>query len=79
MAVREDGKGCVSVSLDGTVRKWGLTEGDIEQGRRNEEMEKQRVEDGGATEDEAQGEDQPDAVKMTAEEESELAELMADE
>ena len=79
LAVREDGKGCVSVSLDGTVRKWGLTDGDIEQGRRDEEREQKRIGNGGATEDEDQGEDQPDAIKMTAEEESELAELIANE
>lgn len=64
----EDGKSVVSVSIDGTVRTWGLGKGDLEKARKEKEerlkgvVEEKRV--------------LPKKNLMTAEEEAELAELM---
>lgn len=63
----------VSVSIDGTLRKWGLTSADMEQYRH--EVEKDESGDG-----EKNGKDTKDTKStLTAEEEAELAELMDDD
>jgi WD40 repeat protein len=66
LALVENGKAVVSVSIDGTVRKWGLGEADFkralelfEQGGKKEETEKKSL--------------------LTEDEERELAELMDDD
>jgi WD40 repeat protein len=70
LVIMNDGKQVISVSIDGTVRTWSLTKGDLEKARREkEEKEKGIIK-----------ETQPVAKTslMTAEEEAELAELMDD-
>lgn len=65
----ENGKKVVSVSIDGTVRTWGLGKGDLEKARKEkEERLKGVIEDKKVL---------PKNSLMTAEEEAELAELMA--
>lgn len=71
LVLLEGEKAVVSVSIDGTARKWGLTKADLNKAIQERE-EKQR----GAVKEEKV---QPKKSLLTAEEEAELAELMDSE
>ena len=62
------GQTVVSVSLDGTIRRWSLRAGDLDAARKEAEDEKE-----GGT---AEKEDRIEERLMTEDEEKELAELM---
>ena len=62
----------VSVSIDGTVRRWGLERGEMR--KFSEERAKEARGEGGDASTEGRGKPQ-----LTAEEEDELAELMEDD
>ena len=62
------GQTVVSVSLDGTIRRWSLEAGDLDAARKQAQEEKES----GLVEEEEQVEEK----LMTEEEERELAELM---
>ncbi len=68
LVVLEDGKKVVSVSIDGTLRTWGLGKADLEKARREREDSLKGV----VKEEKIQ----PKTGLLTAEEEAELAELM---
>lgn len=70
LVVLESGKKVVSVSIDGTVRTWSLTKGDLLKAQ----QEKEEREKGLVKEVPAEGK----KGLMTAEEEAELADLMDD-
>ncbi|KAG4035680.1 hypothetical protein MFRU_001g04490 [Monilinia fructicola] len=68
LAILQGGKQVISISIDGTVRIWGLTKGELEKARLESEekakgvMKEEKIE--------------PKKGLMTAEEEAELAELL---
>ncbi|KUJ08510.1 WD40 repeat-like protein [Mollisia scopiformis] len=68
LVVLEDGRKVISVSIDGTVRTWGLGRADLEKARKEREEESKGV---------VKDEKVPEKKSLlTAEEEAELAELM---
>jgi len=77
LVVMEARREVVSISVDGTVRRWGLSSGDIAAAKlkaREEEERRERGEGGGGEEEDGEG--QSAGVGLTEEEERELAELM---
>lgn len=66
LVVLERGERAVSVSIDGTIRSWGLTRSDLEKARKEQEEQTKEI----AKEVEVK------KSLLTAEEEAELAELM---
>jgi len=72
LVVMNEGRQVISVSIDGTVRTWSLTKGDLEKAR----TEKEDIEKGIVKETHLVAEAKKSL--MTAEEEAELAELMDD-
>lgn len=78
LVVLESRREVVSISVDGTVRRWGLRGEDIAAAKRKareEEERRERGEEGGGEEDDA-GKGQSAGVGLTEEEERELADLM---
>ena len=71
LVVMQGGRKVISVSIDGTVRTWGLGSTDLENARKERE-ERQK----GIVKEEKL---QPKKGLLTAEEEAELAELMSDD
>lgn len=84
LVVLEARREVVSISVDGTVRRWGLNSGDIaaaKQKAREEEERRERGEGGGVDneDDESVSQGQSAGVGLTEEEERELAELMEED
>lgn len=67
LVASETGKVVISVSIDGTVRRWGLLKGDMAMYQQEVENERNQEANGNGG-----------VAEMTAEEEAELAELMED-
>lgn len=77
LVVMEARREVVSISVDGTVRRWGLSSVDIAAAKlkaKEEEERRERGEGGGGEEEDGEG--QSAGVGLTEEEERELAELM---
>ena len=70
------GEKVVSVSIDGTIREWGIGKADIETAKK--EAERIRLAGGNVEDEEATIKDTGESM-LTEEEERELAELMAEE
>ncbi|RAL61559.1 hypothetical protein DID88_009598 [Monilinia fructigena] len=68
MVILQGGKQVISISIDGTVRTWGLTKGELEKAR----LEREEKAKGVMKEEKVE----PKKGLMTAEEEAELAELL---
>lgn len=78
LVVLESRREVVSISVDGTLRRWGLRGEDIAAAKRKAREEEERRErgEGGDGEEQEDGEGQNAGVGLTEEEERELADLM---